>query len=161
MNIKNTEKKWYVWCSGEEQFLDDCFNSEADALAAISCYDDEEAYLMKAVQMSESEHKGRWFLNYLYASDDARALDKHIQAQDNKDYLYQQISATTDCTSSTEWIAKLYAEHFKKALLEGGVATEEDFQEINLMPFKNFLNHLRKEIDFVDNYAEALAKHAK
>jgi hypothetical protein len=139
------------------EFLDFCFKTESEAQKEISSYDDEDAYLMQIVKMAEDEFCGMSVISDFYSCADAELIREAIEKRDEieptqtKKWLYEQISR---CGLTSSFITKEYAEHFKSALLEPFWSTggdEPDLMENKLMSFKEFLNFLRKEMDYLEN----------
>lgn len=150
------KSNWYVWDMSSGNFLEGSFASKEEAEECIEeC--GEKGYLMKAVKMTETEHKGRWVLNYFFDTEEAKELDKKIQESDEKEWLYKQIAGTGCLPSHLYWLGDQYAGHFKFTLLEGGYASEEDFHEVKLISFREFLGKIIKDIESIyysDLYGE-------
>lgn len=119
-------------------------------------FDDDDKYLVKVFEMTSSEHNGRLSLQDLFTNPES--IEKAIQLSGEDEKLYKYL-ADASSAAGGEWIKKMYSDHFKFALLEGGYAYEEAFEEVKLMSFNEFLNYLRKEIDFAEDYDAALLKH--
>jgi hypothetical protein len=148
-----------IYDKSTASFLEYCFETEKEAQDEICSYEDEDAYLMSIFKMTENEFVARSSLCHLYSNEEAKFIEETIEKHDNKNWIYEQLASSLD--TSQEWITKKYSEHFKFALQKGGYATEEDFYAVELMSFKEFLNYLRKQIDFADDYDAACKKYKK
>ena len=142
-----------VSVDGELQY--ESFASEQLASDFVSETYDDDLYLVKVAEMTEKEFHGRLTLSSLFDSETAKKIEDVIQKDDDPAELYRLIAAA----EGQEWILDQYAKHVKFALLDGGYASDEEFHDVKLKSFPDFLSQLRKDIDFADDYDAALAKH--
>lgn len=143
------KKIFCIYDKSAGEFLNGIYEEKKEAIDEIASYDDDDAYLLEVYEMEESEYFGRVMLSQLYTTEEARDIDSAIQEQeiDQREWLYKQIS---NAGNGEEWMAALYAPHFKLSILHGGYATDEDFYEVKTKSFKEFLDDLRKKIDSVE-----------
>ena len=115
--------------------------------------------------MLPSEFVGRYALNELYSVEDARRLDAAIQddlLDKTSIWLYEQLGF---CLGGCQkWIGAMYAAHFKEILLNEGEYAGyegENYIDTPLLSFQGFLDYLRVQIDYAEDYDKARAKHSK
>jgi hypothetical protein len=131
-----------IFCiNNNGHLLNETFETYDEANIKFESYDEDDHYLMSINEMTEFEFYGRLSIGELFNSSDANEVDTEIQDSEQPELLYRQIAMASD-----NWIGRLYADHFKFAITEGGYRTEDDFELVELIPFKEFLNKLRKRI---------------
>lgn len=156
-------EKYYIWDKADGVFLAKEFETAESAAEEIELFNDEDAYLMQVIKMHPTEFLGRYAMCYLYSNKYVERLEKAIQ-EDLFDktpfWYYEQIGM---CLSCQEWIGEKYASHFKEALLNEGGGVYEDYEgdgnDTRLKSFKEYLDKLRMDIDYAEDYDTAFAKY--
>jgi hypothetical protein len=131
-----------IFCINDNgRLLNETFETYEEANIKYESYVEDDQYLMSINEMTEFEFYGRLSIGELFSSSDANEVDTEIQDSEQPELLYRQIAMASD-----NWIGRLYADHFKFALIEGCYQTEDGFELVELMSFKEFLDELRKRI---------------
>jgi hypothetical protein len=147
-----------IFCINDNgRLLNEIFDTVEEAKKEYESYIEDDQYLMSIHEMTELEFYGRISIGNIFSSSDANKVDTAIQVSEQPELSYLQIAMASD-----NWIGRLYADHFKFALIEGGYRTEDDFEFefVELISFKEFLNKLRKRISQEEkNIAESWEEH--
>jgi hypothetical protein len=145
-----------IFCINDNgRLLNEIFDTVEEAKKEYESYVEDDQYLMSIHEMTELEFYGRISIGNIFSSSDANKVDTAIQVSEQPELSCLQIAMASD-----NWIGRLYADHFKFALIEGGYRTEDDFEFVELISFKEFLNKLRKRISQEEkNIAESWEEH--
>jgi hypothetical protein len=137
------------------EVLDETFDSYQEAKDFIHSQDDEDAYLMRVVKMTEEEYQLIQSLCYEmhWSSSQKKEFlekinDKDYFSEEEKDFIVTQYLNS----GAIDFLEKDYLNHLYTSVVHGGYASDEDFYEVKLVEYKKWAKKkLENSINELEN----------